>query len=103
MVLARCVPLGLGSDIGGSLRLPATFCGIYSFKPTQYRISKKGMAVQRKNGFSMFNYLVGTPGPMGKSSRDLTIGMRVACDPNSHLLDPLTTPMPFNEANYKSI
>jgi Asp-tRNA(Asn)/Glu-tRNA(Gln) amidotransferase A subunit family amidase len=40
---------------------------------------------------------------MGKSSRDMTISMRVACDPNSHLLDPLMTPMAFNEENYKSI
>jgi Asp-tRNA(Asn)/Glu-tRNA(Gln) amidotransferase A subunit family amidase len=52
MVLARCVPLGLGSDIGGSLRLPATFCGIYGFKPTQYRLSRKGMAVARQNSFN---------------------------------------------------
>lgn len=34
--------LGVGSDIGGSLRYPAVFCGIYSFKPSPLRVSYVG-------------------------------------------------------------
>lgn len=34
LVASRCVPIAIGSDIGGSIRVPATFNGIVGFKPT---------------------------------------------------------------------
>jgi Asp-tRNA(Asn)/Glu-tRNA(Gln) amidotransferase A subunit family amidase len=34
LVGARCIPLAIGSDIGGSIRGPALMCGIYGFKST---------------------------------------------------------------------
>lgn len=39
LVASSCVPLGIGSDISGGVRIPATFCGIYGFKPTSARVS----------------------------------------------------------------
>ena len=65
MVALRCVPLGLGSDIGGSLRYPATFCGIAGFKPTQNRLTKRGTAAPRIDGFNMYDKIDATAGPMG--------------------------------------
>ena len=51
LIAARCVPIGIGTDVGGSLRFPAYFTGIYGMCPSTYRLSKRGLATARRIRF----------------------------------------------------
>jgi aspartyl-tRNA(Asn)/glutamyl-tRNA(Gln) amidotransferase subunit A len=65
---ARIVPLATGTDTGGSIRIPASFCGVVGFKPTYERVSREGCFPL---GLTMDH-----AGPMARSVRDAAIGFR---------------------------
>ena len=105
MVSSRCIPIALGTDIGGSIRIPALFNGIVGFKPTGGRISQEGILMPTKSG-----YVSGTqhnrtcPGPLAQSVQDCTSFFKLMCHPGKqNLTDPLIAPVPFNQDMYESI
>ncbi len=61
--------MGFGSDAGGSVRIPAAFCGITSLKPTSGRIPLQGQG--QDGGFKGMVGIFNTLGFMAKSAEDI--------------------------------
>jgi amidase len=82
-VAAGMTPLEVGSDVVGSIRLPAHFCGVYGLKTTEHRVPLTG-----------FFRLPGDPprpvriisslGPLTRSIGDLELALRVIAGPDGH-------------------
>jgi Asp-tRNA(Asn)/Glu-tRNA(Gln) amidotransferase A subunit family amidase len=73
--------LSIGSDIGGSLRVPASFCGVFSHKPTLDLVSSSGMVPGGAPGLPGFSTGLAVAGPMARSARDLMTSLRVLGGP----------------------
>ncbi|WP_329059121.1 amidase [Amycolatopsis sp. NBC_01480] len=76
--------LSIGSDIAGSLRTPAHFCGIYAHKPTLGLAASRGMVPPGEQALPV-DLDLAVVGPMARSARDLTLLLDVMAGP-----DPLT-------------
>ncbi|MDB5423296.1 MAG: Amidase [Phenylobacterium sp.] len=68
---AGVTALEIGSDIGGSLRVPASFCGVFSHKPTWGLVSQHGHVPPSPGSWSERDLNV--VGPMARSARDLRL------------------------------
>lgn len=80
---ARIQPLGDGSDMGGSLRIPASFCNVVGFRPS-YGVIPAPSAVNTGQWLA-------TPGPMARSVEDAALFMSAAAGPVPQL--PLAAPV----------
>lgn len=93
LVAMRGSILGIGTDIGGSVRGPSAFCGIYGFKPTSYVLPMKDFL----NGGALaeLNILCST-GPMCISLRDMNLFMSVMAAAKPYIEDPRDIPLPWD-------
>jgi amidase len=73
--------LSIGSDIGGSIRVPAHFCGIYGHKPTLDLVSLQGHEPGGSSSPPGFSTLLAVAGPMARSAEDLLAAMRLLGGP----------------------
>ena len=71
------VPLEIGSDIGGSIRVPAAFNGVWGHKPTYDALSSDGHSFPRTNGARV---ALGVCGPMARNADDLAAALDVLSD-----------------------
>jgi fatty acid amide hydrolase len=92
-VAAYQSPGGFGTDIGGSIRVPAHFCGVFGLKPTVGRISNLGIG----SGVPGQEVIRGQSGPIARSARDLAALMEVARPEACAARDPRVPPLPLEQ------
>ena len=88
-VAARLTPAATGTDTGGSIRQPASFCGITGIKPTYGRASRYGMVA--------FASSLDQAGPMARSAEDCALLLSAMCGPD---LDRDSTSIDLPAENY---
>lgn len=91
-VAARLSPLELGSDIGGSVRNPAHYNGIFSLKPTEWRVPGRGH-VPDMPGLTRTVRYMGTFGPLARSIDDLDLALRIVAGPDGHEAEAAPVPL----------
>jgi Asp-tRNA(Asn)/Glu-tRNA(Gln) amidotransferase A subunit family amidase len=87
-IASSCSAGGVGSDGGGSIRVPAHFCGICGLKPTPGRVPASGHFPQSVGPFA----LLGVVGPMARTVADLKLLFEVMQGPD--VGDPSAAPVP---------
>ncbi len=93
-VAARCIPAALGSDTGGSIRIPAAFCGLVGLKPT--------FGLVPRSGAMPLSWSLDHVGPLARSARDCALLLHVLAgpdprDPSSRLGEGMAVPRSMPE------
>jgi amidase len=92
-VAAGLSAFDIGTDLSGSLRVPAHFCGIYGLKPTEHRVSSHGL--RRHPGKQHTVRVMAGIGPMARSVDDLALLFPIIAGPDG--CDSDVPPVPIGE------
>lgn len=96
-IAARCSAGGVGSDGGGSVRVPAHFSGICGLKPTPGRIPATGHFPESAGPFA----LLGVVGPMARTAKDVRLLFEIMAGPDDG--DPMSAPVPLQNARPEEV
>ncbi|KAL4738886.1 amidase signature domain-containing protein [Aspergillus similis] len=92
----KCAPLGIGTDIGGSIRCPGAFCNAYGFRPTIHRNPFKGSKVPVPGQES----ILGVIGPLASQCvEDLELFQRALLDQEPWDEDTSLVPLPWKQVS----
>ena len=86
--------LGLGSDIGGSVRSPAANCGLYSLRPSSYRIPVEGWSATMAGQ----EQVVAVLGPLSTSLEGIKLFMKTVIGAKPWLNEPSLVPIPWRDS-----
>lgn len=101
-VAARLVPIDIGSDALGSIRLPAHFCGVFGLKPSERRISLHGhFCMGDVPGAPRTWRSISTVGPIARSVEDLELAFEVLAGPDG--VDTDLAPLPVGSVDPPSL
>jgi len=89
IVASGAIPFDIGSDTGGSLRIPAHYCGVVALKPTEGRVPRTGHVISFGGHLSRLTAL----GPIARFVDDLSILLPIMAGPDGR--DPTIAPVPI--------
>lgn len=95
----RGSPVGFGTDIGGSIRIPAAFNGLYGIRPSSGRLPYEGMA----NSMDGQNSVLSVVGPLSHSARSLRLLMKSLLSQQPWLHDPLVHEIPWRDTEEQEV
>jgi len=91
LIALKGSPVGLGTDISGSIRIPAAFNGLYGLRPSTGRLPYEGTA----NSMDGQNSMLSVVGPMAASVRSLRLLVKCILSQKPWLHDPLVLEIPW--------
>jgi amidase len=99
-VAAGLSPLEIGSDIGGSVRSPAHYCGVYSIKPTDHRVPITGHIPELPGAPRGVRHMP-QMGPLARSVEDVMLTLRLIAGPDGRQWE--VPPVPLEPAPSRAV
>ncbi|CAG8943231.1 unnamed protein product [Penicillium salamii] len=98
LIALRGSPLGVGTDIGGSIRIPAHCCGLYGFRPSAQRVPNGGMRGLNTSGMK---FLLSCAGPLSSDLNGIETFFKSVFETEPGRLDSSVLDIPWREVPVK--